>query len=115
MTDNKVRHAIGGLLLLIGIVTYGYTDHAGLTTLSWLLMAGGAYLITQALFAILFTVFAFTLALYFTGQVTNVATLILMIATGLASAYFLYVRFRSRIEETREARWQRREANIDEE
>ena len=113
MTDNKVRHAVGGLVLLIGLITYGYSDQALYTTVSWVLMALGAYLITQALFAILFTVFTFCLVFYFTGQATNSSTLILMIATGSASAYVLVSRFRSRIEETREARWQERQSESD--
>ena len=113
MTDNKVRHAVGGLILLIGLVTYGYSDQAIFTTISWLLMALGAYLITQALFAILFTVFTFCLVFYFTGQATDTSTLVLMITTGVASAYVLITRFRGRIEETREARWQERQSETD--
>lgn len=113
MTDNKVRHAVGGLILLIGLVTYGYSDQAIFTTISWLLMALGAYLITQALFAILFTVFTFCLVFYFTGQATDTSTLVLMITTGVASAYVLITRFRGRIEETREARWQERQRETD--
>ena len=76
-------------------------------------MALGAYLITQALFAILFTVFTFCLVFYFTGQATDTSTLVLMIATGTTSAYVLITRFRSRIEETREARWQERQSETD--
>lgn len=114
MTDNKVRHAVGGLVLLIGIITYGYGDQPVFTMISWVLMALGAYLITQALFAILFTVFTFCLVFYFTGQVTDTTIVVLMITTGLASLFVLITRFRARIAETREARWAARQRDTDE-
>ena len=113
MTDNTTRHAIGGVILLTGLVTYGYSNEPIYITTSWVLMALGAYLITRALFAILFTVFIFSLVLYFTGQAANAATLSLMVLTGISSAYVLVKRFRQRIDETREARWAERRSTSD--
>lgn len=109
MTDNHIRHATGGALILLGLLTYGINETAFVTTVSWLLMAAGAYLITQAFFAIVFTVFALSLALYFSGQSTAPTTLVLMLASGITAIYALVSRFATRIRETRSQRWQHRQ------
>ncbi|NKC00802.1 MAG: hypothetical protein GKR90_20220 [Pseudomonadales bacterium] len=111
MTENKIRHAFGGAILLLGILTYGYSDQTLFNAASWILMATGAYLITQAFFAIVFTVFAVSLALYFSGRNTDQAILVMMIASGSLATYSLVSRFFSRVKETRAERWRHRDSH----
>lgn len=72
-------------------------------------MAAGVYLITQALFAIIFTVFASSTVLYFTGQAADTLTLGVVLISGSATIYVLARRFILRIQETREDRWAHRQ------
>ena len=83
MTDNKIRHAVGAAILLLGLLTYGYSDHPEFNAASWILMAAGTYLITRAFFAIIFTVFTLCVAIYFSGRNTDGIILAMMIVSGL--------------------------------
>lgn len=109
MTGDRRRHAIGGGLILLGLLTYGLNEASLSNTVSWLLMAAGAYLITQAFFAIVFTIFALCVALYFSGQSPGPSTLMLMLVSGGMAIYALLSRFVMRVRETREQRWQHRQ------
>ena len=111
MTDNKIRHAVGAAILLLGLLTYGYSDHPQFNAASWILMAAGTYLITRAFFAIIFTVFTLCVAIYFSGRNTDGIILAMMIVSGLLAVYSLISRFFSRIKETRTDRWQHRDSH----
>lgn len=114
MTNDQPRRIAGSAMLLLGLLIWGVSEHPGLVVLSWILFALGSYLITQAVFAILFTVSLLSGVQYALGNVMlfgeirpAVFASISLIA-GLAALAVLLQRFRSRIQETHDERWKDR-------
>lgn len=104
---------LGGILILLGFTVLGQGDSAW-SPAAWLALIVGAYLITQAIFAIALTTFALALMHYLLGNVDLLGVPrpgVFLGVAGLSLACCIYIKarqFRVRIRETREARWAQR-------
>ena len=110
---NSQRY-LGSGLLLLGLLLWGVSENSWLIVASWLCFAVGSYLITHAVFAILFTVTLLSGVQYALGNVFLFGAqrpgvfLALCLTSGLLAIGILFVRFRERIKETHDERWKHR-------
>ena len=105
---SLTRRTSGATLMLVGILLTGQ-ESAILNWLAWIALAGGAYLLTEAIFAILVTVFALSLTHYVLTPAPVYGWV--MLISGVAVAAVSVRRFHSRILATREARWRHRKSS----
>lgn len=101
------RRAIGAILLLVGMLTWGAADNLWLNLLASACLAAGAWVITRAVFAIVFTVLCLSLVHFWLSGISTY--LFIALAAFALSAIILIRRFRQRTANTHEARWKHRQ------
>ncbi len=111
MKDPLVKRLFGAALLLAAALLWNPTNPLWLAVFTWVAFALGAYLVTGALFALFLSVASVTsihLALY--DMPPDIATVYTVTAwlSGGGCLVTLALRFKARIEATREERWKHR-------
>ena len=104
---TQIQKVLGAVCLILGLVAFDYSSAWPYAIATSIFLCVGAYLLTQALFAIFVTVLCLCCIRYFTGA-EPLYGYIALISGGIC-IYIIWQRFRQRIEATHDERWQRRE------
>ncbi len=104
---TQLQKVLGAGCLILGLVVFDYSSAWPYAIATVIFLCVGAYLLTQALFAIFVTVLCISCIRYFSGYESLYGYVALL--SGMACLYVVWQRFRERIAATHEERWQQRE------